>query len=376
MFTGLYLHIPFCLTKCPYCSFYSLPYRKEYLSDFITNLKSEIELQKNIIPKDQSFDTVFIGGGTPTSINKGLLEIIELLCQNFNIIKDAEFTVEANPGTVDNDFLKSLKMSGVNRISIGIQALCDKDLKILGRIHDKNQALNAIKSADLAGFENISIDLIFGYPGHTINNWISAIDEILKMPLKHLSAYEYTIEDETLFQKKISAKELMLPDEDTIISLTDILEEKTEINGFRQYEISSFAKQGFDCKHNINYWDNGNYLGLGPSAVSYFRPLRQKNISDIEKYFEEIEKGRLPVDFTEKLDNEAGFRESVVMALRKKNALVFKRFIEEFGINPIIYYKNIFEKLKKEDFIEFNEKQILLTSKGWRLSNYVLSQLV
>jgi len=374
--TGLYIHIPFCLKKCPYCSFYSIPYSEEYLKLFIKYLKLEIQLRKDFLHEKVQFDTVFIGGGTPTSIGNGLFDVINLLYQNFSIKNHAEFSVEANPGTVDKNFLKELKKSGINRISIGIQSLIDNDLKILGRVHDKKQALQAVEKAVSAGFKNISIDLIFAYPGHKVNNWIDTIDEILTLGIKHLSAYEYTIEDNTPFQKEINSNLLKLPDEETIIQMTDILEEKTYSKGMKQYEISSFAKDKYYCAHNINYWNNGNYLGLGPSAVSYFRPLRQKNISNLEKYFNNLDNKKLPVFFQESLENEAVFRESFVMALRKKEALIFKRFIKEFQINPINYYKKEFKNLKSENLIDFNEEQILLTHKGWRLSNYVLSQLV
>lgn len=374
--TGLYIHIPFCIAKCPYCSFYSIPYRDEYLIEFIRYLKKEIHLQKAMLPENIWFDTVFMGGGSPTSIGKGLFEVIDLLYKNFDIQNNAEFTVEANPGTIDKYFLKSLKISGVNRISIGIQSLNDNDLKLLGRIHDKKQALNVLDAAVLAGFENISADLIFAYPGHTINNWINTMDEILNLDIKHLSAYEYTLEDDTPFQEKILSNSLKLPDEDAIIQMTDILEDKTSKMGLIQYEISNFSKNDYYCVHNTNYWDNGNYLGLGPSAVSYFRPLRQKNIPSLEKYFNNLKNNKLPIGYKEKLDQESCFRESFVMALRKKNALIFKRFIEEFGINPIRYYKKEFENLVRNNLIEHDEEQIALTKKGWSLSNYVLSQLV
>ena len=257
---GLYIHIPFCLSKCPYCDFYSIKYNRE-TADIYANA-----VVRNIRHYGGRFDTVYFGGGTPFLLWEKICEILE----HIDITKDAEITVEANPCVVDAKSLAALRKAGVNRISFGVQSLNDNELRALGRRHDAYTAVHAVKIAKEQGFDNISADIMLGTPGQTAESVTKTIQQLSTLPVTHISAYMLKIEEDTPFAKT----KLELPDEDEVCSIYLNVTELLCSLGFKQYEISNYAKKGFPCRHNLKYWNCEEYLGIGSAAHSYYNGKR------------------------------------------------------------------------------------------------------
>jgi oxygen-independent coproporphyrinogen III oxidase len=311
---GIYIHIPFCRQKCHYCNFFSVASTR-WRDEFVKALLKEIELRKDYL-EGERVNTVYFGGGTPSLLSiYHLALIVEHLALHFDIDPRAEFTLEANPDDLSPEYLKELKTTAVNRLSIGIQSFFDDDLQYLNRVHSAGQALKSIENARNAGFDNLTIDLIYGIPTLTDEKWAKNLETFFSLGIPHLSAYALTVEQRTPLALLIGKGKYAPVDENQSVTHFKMLLEETKKHGFIHYEISNFAKEGFYSKHNSIYWLGGHYLGLGPSAHSFNGYSRQWNVSSISKYLQ-LNDYQTSVEEKEVLTTEQRYNEYVMTSLR------------------------------------------------------------
>ena len=373
---GLYIHFPFCKRKCNYCDFYSctnLKAKKEYIDSVCTQLKIEAPLYK-----DHIFDTVFIGGGTPSLIDgQDFVRLVKAIKENLNLAKDYEFSIEANPGTITKENLLAYKESGVNRISIGLQSTNDSELITLGRIHDYKTFLENYNLVRECGFNNVNVDVMYSLPSQKTEAFLDTLEAVMKLSPEHISAYSLKIEENTPFGKIKST--LLLPDEDeeykTYISMCEMLRK----NGYMQYEISNFAKEGCECKHNLKYWQSEEYVGIGPSAHSFFDSERYYYNSNLDEYVSKIQNNELPTKIFEK-DDEAVIEmpkidEYVMLKMRLASGVSVEEFRLSFNKEFIEAYPKINTYLKSEHVI-YENGAYKFTPKGFFVSNYILSDIL
>ena len=332
--SGIYIHIPFCLSKCAYCGFYSIPSQK-LKGAFLAALKREIVARKDYL-HGETVETVYFGGGTPSLLRiEEIKDILMVLSDSFEINPDAEITLEANPDTLSLDYLKALRALGVNRLSIGIQSFFDNDLQYLSRRHDSQHARQCVDWAKTAGFENISLDLIYGLPTSDADQWNRNLDIIFSMEVPHLSAYALTLEPNSILTKQIEMGKALPVNEEDAVRDYEILCRRAVENGFLHYEISNFCKPGMHSRHNANYWFGIPYLGLGPSAHSYDRVSRQWNGSSLEGYVEvrrqKSEDRSQKTDEKEMLTPEQQYDEYVMLRLRTMWGIDLKYLKREMG---------------------------------------------
>ncbi len=375
---GIYIHIPFCRSKCPYCSFYSVPGRNNLHARYLQSLHRQINQLYNL-PwcKERKVATIFFGGGTPTMLESSELADLLLHIQTeFFIAKNSEISIEANPATIDKEELYELHNAGFNRISIGLQSLIDKELKQLGRPHTADQGIETVKLARKAGFDNVSIDLMFGLPGQTCKSWQKTLGRGVDLTPAHLSIYELTIEEKTPFHDLVRQRSLFLPPEQNILEMMELTAELTSAAGYNRYEISNFSRPARECLHNINYWHNASYLGLGAGAVSYLSGRRLPAIADIDAFCKAVEHGDEVWESEEKLDLETRFRETVIMGLRMTAGVNLLDLGKRFDIDLLTYYGNRVTRLEKLGLLVLEQDQMRLSNQGLRLANSVMAELV
>lgn len=345
--TSLYLHIPFCKSKCSYCSFYSVPsdYKAEYTDSLIRAIKQY---------GGKRLKTVYFGGGTPSVLGASLFtRIMEAVRENFDICNDAEITVEANPDSLDNEFLQALESAGVNRLSLGIQSFNDDELKRIGRIHDAKTALDAIDRARNYGFENISCDLIFGLPQQSVRDFEENVKTLVKLNIPHISCYNLQVEKGTAIYG------VKVPDEEIQAQMYNAL--CNTLSGYRHYEISNFCLDGFHSRHNSVYWTGEDYLGLGPSAHSKIGNTRAYFDSDIRAF---TDKKSFDFDFTEEIQDE--LFEKIMLGLRTDSGI---------PTTLIKNSKNYIDSICKAGFAKIKNGRVILTDKGYYLSNTIISDI-
>ncbi|HSH52146.1 MAG TPA: radical SAM family heme chaperone HemW [Bacteroidales bacterium] len=371
---GIYLHIPFCTKKCAYCDFFSLANSK-LKDDFVKAIIKEILLQKHYL-QNESVQTIYFGGGTPSLLSFEQLEkILNALYKNFNVDKNIELTLEANPENLNNTFLKDLKKLSFNRLSIGIQSFNDDDLTLMRRTHNTKKAIQSVYDAKNKGFENISVDLIYGLPNLTQKKWEHNLEKMLELDVQHISAYHLTIEPKTLFKKWSDENKIQLPDEEKSFEQYRLLVEKTSANGFLHYEISNFAKDGFISLHNTNYWMGVRYLGLGPSAHSYNLTSRQWNISNLHVYLDRILKGKVPFE-KENLTQKEKYNDFIITSFRTMWGLNLKKLDLNFEYSYKKYFLKKVKKYLDENFCTQNNDQIKLSEKGVFISDHIMADLL
>ena len=374
--TSLYLHIPFCRTKCPYCAFSSFAGMTALHSRYLAALKKELwQIARS--RRHPPLDTLFIGGGTPTVVGSdALCDLLHHCRQLFGLHAEGEFTIEANPGTVQPADFTQLRQAGFNRLSLGVQSLANRELQILGRSHNRQDALDAVQATATGGFTSISLDLMYGLPNQTASDWQENLQTALRLPIEHLSLYQLTIEEDTPFFRDFHLLEPRMPSEEEILAMDAINLDLCQKARFEQYEISNFARPGRRCRHNVNYWHNGEYLAAGSGAVSYVDGRREKRLLDPLQYCQAVEDGISPIDQSEQLDKEAAFREAVVLGLRMNEGVSIKRLMKRYGISADVYYAEIFEKLMDVNLIHLDEDRLVLTDRGRLLANQVMMELV
>lgn len=373
---GLYIHIPFCEHKCDYCDFYSLTKFDDYVR-FVDTMLLQME-DYAAQTKDYIVDTVFIGGGTPTVLPvKRMLEIIDGIYRNFNISSDVEFTMEANPATVNLKMLKKYRKAGVNRLSFGLQSAIDTELESLSRIHTFDEFVDSYEMARAAGFENINVDIMYGIPGQTRHSLGYTLEQVCDLEPKHISLYGLKIEEGTPFYNK--RKKLELPDEDTEYEMYKYAIDYLAFRGYWQYEISNFSTDGYKCRHNLKYWDCQEYLGIGPAAHSYFNDRRFSYKRSVDMFMDALEYVDAGIDIIEEdytVTAEERVDEYIMLRLRLTEGIDVNEFKEKFGKD----FGAMFEKELKlyidNGFMEFKDGHYSFTPKGMYVSNYILSSFL
>ena len=384
---GLYVHIPFCKKKCAYCDFKSYAGKENLVDDYIKWLKYEIQSigEGNRLDYENNIDdlaiikTIYIGGGTPSIIDsKYIVQILETIRNFFSLDEKVEITIEINPGTINGEKLEEYKRSGINRLSIGLQSTNDILLKELGRIHTYIDFLQTYNIARKIGFNNINVDLLLGLPKQSISDLDDSLNKVIELEPEHISVYSLIIEEETEFFKRLNENKLMLPEEEIEREMYWLTKNKLEKAGFRHYEISNFAKAGFESKHNLSCWNQEEYIGVGVAAHSYTNNVRYSNIDNIEQYINNYEKGQ-EIDnfiFHEKQNKESRMQEFMMLGLRKIEGIHIKDFKSRFGENPIFVFRKELEKLVGEELLEVDGDIIKLTNKGLDFANLVWEEFV
>jgi len=366
---SLYIHIPFCRKKCPYCDFYSRSYDKSLAKTYIGVLCKQIEALGN------DFSTIYIGGGTPSVLGLPLLKKLLKALSKISI-KVEEFTIEVNPESLDKRKLELFRDNGVNRLSVGLQSFSDKKLRKLGRIHNSKKAIEVVQLAKRAGFKDIGIDLIFGVSKETVSEWMAELEQAVSLDIKHISTYCLTYEKNTPLFLQVKKKFIIPLGEGVLakmyIGAINYLSKK----GFKHYEISNFAKPGFESKHNRSYWQGNSYLGLGPSAVSFIggtladTSKREKNASSVIKYIDKIKKEESPVSFSETLSKKKQAKELAAIKIRTKEGIDFKWFKARTGYDFLKLEGEALEGLSKHGLLKYRRKKgriigVYLNKKGF-----------
>lgn len=371
---GVYLHIPFCRKLCYYCDFYHVISGDDNTL-FINALKREAELRADYLSGNK-VSTVYLGGGTPSVLSVNQIgSILDQIRKIFSVGQENEITMELNPDDITMKYLRDLKHTGVNRLSIGIQSWRDEDLKMMNRRHTSAQALDAVKNALETGYENISVDLIYGIPGMGLNNWAINLDKTLSLDIKHLSAYHLTIEPGTIFHRMKEKGKFTEVDEDESNAEFNLLLEKTGNAGFVNYEISNFGKPGYFSQHNTNYWKQVPYLGLGPSAHSFNGYSRQWNIKDVKKYIRSINSGKLLFE-REELDIKTKFNEYVLTSLRTMWGIDLEYVEKIFEKEGYDYVVNLSGKFIDYGLMKQDNKNLILTNQGKMISDNIISEFI
>ena len=376
--TGLYIHIPFCRTKCPYCSFVSKPCADQPPDAYLETLQTQITaFSSHPWVREQRFQTMFLGGGTPT-IYQGekLASLVSHSLQHLPFDSDPEISVEANPNTVSKDKLLALRQAGVNRLSIGVQAMTPEMLAVLGRSHSVDDACRSFGVGREAGFGNINIDLIYGLPGQTVEHWQQTLQQALALQPEHLALYELTIEPGTVFAKQMAQGRLSLPDEEQIVAMEEMTVREAAAQGIQRYEISNYAKEGHQCRHNINYWQNGSYLGLGAGAVSCLDGRRVRNLADPEAYMESVANGQEPLENEESLSLEASFRETVIMGMRMTDGINLADLKDRYGLEPLAYYGETLTRHIERGAVIIEDDWMRLSQSALAVADFILADLV
>ena len=367
----LYVHIPFCVRKCQYCDFLSGPSDEETKDRYIEALLKEIRAAEHT--EDYEIVSVFIGGGTPSALKaEAIASIMRTLQEQFFFCEDAEVTIEANPGTVDLEKLTIYRNVGINRLSLGLQSTDAEELKLLGRIHSYEEFLKSYEWARKAGFSNINIDLMFAIPGQTGEAWRQHLYQVAELNPEHISAYSLIIEEGTPFAEQ----NLDLPDEDTEYQMYEDTAEILERYGYRQYEISNYAKQGYMCRHNAGYWQRLEYLGFGLGASSLYGGMRFSNTHQMQEYLTDSRKPeQIRKDVTVLSRNEQ-IEEFMFLGLRMTEGISEKKFEENFNVRLMDIYGDILQKYEETGFMEHIETKWRLTRKGIHVSNHILADFL
>lgn len=372
---GIYVHIPFCKKKCDYCDFLSAPATKEQYLQYYRALLLEIESYRGQII-DRQADSIFFGGGTPSILEaEWIEEILEKLKEIFLITPDAEVTLECNPGTLNLEKLIRYKKAGINRLSIGLQSAKEKELKLLGRIHTWNEFLDNYLLAREQGFSNINVDLMSGIPAQTRKSFEQTLQKIVKLQPEHLSVYSLILEKGTPFYKRYAMKEEIMSEEEDRNLYADT-ERILKEYGYDRYEISNYAKRGYECRHNTKYWIRTDYLGLGLGAASLWKSIRFHNEKNLEQYI------KLSYDFKklrrniEKLTKEDAMSETMFLGLRRMEGVSKQKFYECFHIKLEDIYKKTLQKMKECGCLEENEDYVWLTRRGIDVSNLVMCEFI
>lgn len=373
---GLYLHVPFCVKKCNYCDFLSKEATEEEKEAYVDALIKEIKSYKKFAG-NYKVSTVFVGGGTPSCLRaEQTKRIFDALYEIFEFVKHPEITTEMNPGTVDREKLEVYKACGINRLSIGMQSVKDENLKVLGRIHNFEQLLEAYQLAREAGFTNINLDLMSSLPSQTKEEWEEELQKTVELNPEHISAYQLIIEEGTPFYEKYDAHPELLPNEEESRAIYQTTKRILEANGYMQYEISNYAKPQKKCKHNLRYWERGEYLGIGLGSASLIQNMRMNNTREMSEY---LEKSAVPKEMrkdVEFLENRQQIEEFMFLGLRKTYGVSKKEFHRAFGRELEDVYGQTLKKFIEEGMIKEKKDRIFLTEDGVLVSNQILSEFL
>jgi oxygen-independent coproporphyrinogen-3 oxidase len=375
---GLYIHIPFCLKKCNYCDFVSYPYDAGSAASYVYALKKEMALYAaKLPPEHKTLRSIYIGGGTPTVLPAHLMtEILTAVRSNYAWPGDIEVTVEVNPGTVDGAKLSALRGAGVNRLSLGAQAVQERLLTLLGRRHGWRQVDGAVMAARRVGIDNISIDLIYGIPGQSMKDWQETLEHAAALGVEHISAYNLKIEPDTPLCRDVTAGYTVPCDEDLEVEMLYYAIDRLSEHGYRHYEISNYARPGREAGHNLIYWQNEEYLGLGPAAHSYIDGVRFANTPDLHRYQALLARGRTPVSEEAALTPRERLAEAIFLGLRLTDGVDLRHITGKYGEDPEVSFRESLDKLLKLGLIHVSDHRLRLTRKGLPLANEVFAEFV
>lgn len=372
---GIYIHIPFCKKKCKYCDFISFCTDEVNVQKYIKALIKEIENSTN----DKKVSTIYIGGGTPSLVDsKYICQVLDEVKNKFEIDENVEITIEVNPGTVTKEKLIDYKNAGINRLSIGLQSSSNRILELIGRIHTFEEFKNTYSLSKDIGFSNINVDLMLAIPTQTEEELIQSLNEVIKLSPNHISVYSLILEEGTELNKLVEEKKLELLDDKVERGMYWKTKNILEKNGYNHYEISNFAKKGYESKHNVDCWKQEEYVGFGLASHSYINGKRYSNTNNFEEYVKNIENNEFQknIELHEKQDRENKAKEYMMLGLRKLRGVSISEFERKFRINPLFYFRFEIEKLVNEDLIEVDLDNIKLTSKGLDLANLVFEEFI
>jgi oxygen-independent coproporphyrinogen III oxidase len=366
---ALYVHLPFCRRKCCYCSFISYPGRTIDIPQYLNALENELRQRTH----GEHFRTIYLGGGTPTLLSvQQINNLLSIISRFFDLDKNAEISMEANPGTVDEAYLAEVWRAGVNRLSLGVQSFRDSELETLGRIHTAAEAKEAARWARCAGFDNLNLDLIYGLPGQTISDWRFSMEEALALKPEHLSLYALTLEHETPLQALIDNGTLPIVNSDLAADQYELAEDLLAAHGYDHYEISNWAKPGYECRHNLVYWYNLPYLGVGVAAHSCLGGHRLANTSDLDKYLRDFtSQSPWKPEMDEVINPTLELAETVILGLRLGNGIDNKTINSRFGIDIMERFRPQIEEMTTAGLMERSDGHLRLTPRGRLLSNEV-----
>jgi oxygen-independent coproporphyrinogen III oxidase len=380
MFTRLYIHIPFCLRKCPYCAFVSKQAASGDISSYVDTLLREMHLAARQYTASAALSSIYLGGGTPSLLTP--LQISQLLQQTeslFGIANNAEITMEVNPGTVDADMLIGFRQAGINRLSIGVQSFDANMLELLGRIHSSDDTKEAFAAARSAGFDNIGIDLIHSLPGQNMAMWQKELQQAIELAPDHLSIYGLTVEEDTPFASRYHDENL-LPDEDSSADMYEAADSILATAGYEHYEIANYARPGYRSQHNSGYWQRDGYLGLGAGAHSFILSnqygIRFGNSADIDQYCQDISKGKLSYRDLHQLNRKDAIAEFMFLGLRMSDGVKQENFHNEFGADLETVFGKELNQMHRQGLISIAGKRVRLTPRGMLLSNQVFSSFL
>jgi oxygen-independent coproporphyrinogen-3 oxidase len=371
---SIYVHIPFCRRRCGYCSFTSYSGREKDIPAYVSALLQEVRLRAQ---SGATVQTIYFGGGTPSLLPSesvgGLLKTID---EYYTLDDHVEITLEANPGTVDLKYLKSIRSLGMNRLSLGVQSLDDRELKLLGRIHTSNQAREAMQQAKEAGFNNISLDFIYGIPGRTPKRWRDMLGEMVSLGAQHLSLYALTLEEGTPMHDLVGLGEMPAPDPDASASEYELAEEVLASAGYLQYEISNWALLGYESRHNLAYWLRTPYLGLGVAAHSFLGGRRIANTSSLDEYLAYLGKGELPPQNVEAIGSDTALSEAIILGLRLNRGVGAGDIRRQFGIDLYGRFAGEIDECVSLGLLERDGDVMRLTPRGRLLGNEVFMRFL
>ncbi len=378
MARGVYIHIPFCHQICNYCDFNKVFFKNQPVDEYIEALGREMEMTVAGMPEAFSnIETIFLGGGTPTALSaEQIQKLLSLITKHIPMSSVKEFSSEANPDELTIDKLQALYNGGVNRLSMGVQSFDQSLLKKIGRTHSNEHVYETIQNAKNVGFKNISIDLMYGLPGQTMEQWQETLEKALALNLPHYSAYSLIVEPKTIFYIQYAKGKLHLPTEDLEADMYGVLMDTMEAHGLRQYEISNFANEGFESTHNKIYWDNDEYAGFGAGAHGYLEGIRYSNVAPIKKYIETVMAGERPLLHEHEVTGDEKLEEQMFLGLRKSAGVTHEEFEKKFGQPMLSIYKEIIDQLQEEQLIDIDSEGIRLTRKGRFIGNEVFQRFL
>lgn len=374
--SAVYIHIPFCEHICYYCDFNKVFLEGQPVDEYVDLLIKEMQITA-MNKQMEPIDTVFVGGGTPTTLNEAqIAKLCTAIQEIFPMKEEVEFSFEANPGDLSVAKVQTMKDYGVNRISMGVQSFNNDLLKKIGRIHTVKDVYQSVENMRTVGFENVSIDLIFSLPGQSEEDFQDTLNQALALDLPHYSAYSLIIEPKTIFYNLMQKGKLFLPGQDAEANMYDLLLVEMEKHGRKQYEISNFAKEGFESKHNITYWSNEHYYGFGAGAHGYIRNTRYSNFGPIKKYMEPLQENKLPVFQQKELTLKEKMEEEMFLGLRKVSGVSKAGFQRKFGQDLDATFQNAIQKTMAKGWLENNEENVALTRNGRFLGNNVFQEFL
>ena len=371
---GIYIHIPFCRAKCDYCDFYSLPNREEAMDNYLKALTTHLK-ETAPLTKGWKVDTVYIGGGTPSVFGaKRIAKLLGTVKRRFDVARDAEITCEANPESADRKFLLAVRRAGVNRLSLGMQSACDAELHAVHRLHDFEQVQQSVLAARKARIKNLSLDLIYGLPGQTMDTWQNSVESALALEPQHLSCYGLKVEPGTPLDGRVTRGEI-LPDDDQQADMYLWAVERLGKAGFNQYEISNFARPGLQSRHNLKYWMGRPYLGFGPGAHSDFGGRRYSFVRDLDRYIQGILSGGSVIDESEIIPHRERGAEYLMLRLRTTRGIEEWEYRREFSMNFDPLERKL-EEYERQGWAVKKDRRWHLTPRGFLVSNQLIGDLM